>query len=205
MSEALEEVRRRRGRERRSQERFTMILRVGILEREGKNSFCLVKNISATGVQLKLYTSASVDQEVRVRVADEEPINGRIVWIREGVAGIRFEARIDPQALLRFQQKLGAVRRRSMPRMAATGYTAVRMGGHNIPSVLRDISSMGAKISTARPLESGGVALVRFPGLPEIRAYVRWVDDCESGLAFETPIPMQIIAEWLDRRPGETA
>lgn len=201
MSEALEEVRKGKGRERRSQERYTMILRVGILEHEGKNSFCLVKNISATGVQLKLYTSASIDHEVRVWVADEEPIGGRIVWIRDGIAGIRFGTRIDPQALLRLQQKLRAVRRRSMPRIAASGYTAVRMGGRNIASVLRDISSMGAKISTSRPLEPGGLALVRFPGLPELRAYVRWVDDCESGLVFETPIPMQIIAEWLDQRP----
>jgi hypothetical protein len=200
MSEALEEVRKGKG-ERRSQERYTMILRVGILEHAGKNSFCLVKNISATGVQLKLYTSASIDHEVRVWVADEEPISGRIVWIRDGVAGIRFDSRIDPQALLRLQQKLRAVRRRSMPRIAASGYTAVRMGGRNIASVLRDISSMGAKISTSRPLEAGGLALVRFPGLPEIRAYVRWVDDCDSGLVFETPIPMQIIAEWLDQRP----
>ena len=201
MSEALEEVRKGKGRERRSQERYTMILRVGILEHQGKNSFCLVKNISATGVQIKLYTSAAIDHEARVWVADEEPISGRIVWIRDGVAGIRFEARIDPQALLRLQQKLSAVRRRSMPRIAASGYTAVRMGGRNIASVLRDISSMGAKISTSRPLEAGGLALVRFPGLPEIRAYVRWVDDCDSGLVFETPIPMQIIAEWLDQRP----
>jgi hypothetical protein len=205
MSEVLEEILRRRGRERRSQERYTMILRVGILEHGGKNSVCLVKNISATGVQLKLYTSAPVDHVVRVCVADEEPISGRIVWINEGVAGIRFEARIDPQALLRFQQKLGTVRRRSMPRIAATGYTAVRMGGRIISSVLRDISSMGAKISTSRPLETGGVAMVRFPDLPEIRAYVRWVDDCESGLVFETPIPMQVIAEWLERRPRENA
>lgn len=205
MSEASNELSTRPRKERRSQERHTLILRAGLLEQEGKPAFCLAKNISASGIQVKLYTEASIDHDVRICVADEEPLDGRIIWIRDGVAGIRFDKRIDPQTLLRFQQKLRPVRRRSMPRIKVSGHTSVRMGGRNIPSTLRDISSMGARITTPKPLEVGGVALVSFPGLPEVRAYVRWVEDCESGLVFESPIPMQIIAQWVDSRPRESA
>lgn len=205
MPEGSNELSTRPGSERRSQERHTLILRAGLLEQRGKSAFCLAKNISASGIQVKLYTDAAIDHDVRICVADEEPLDGRIMWIRDGVAGIRFERRIDPQTLLRFQQKLRPVRRRSMPRIKVSGHTSVRMGGRNIASSLRDISSMGARITTPKPLEVGGVALVSFPGLPEVRAYVRWVDDCEAGLVFETPIPMQVIAQWVDSRPCESA
>ena len=191
--------------ERRSQERHTLILRAGLLEQKGRRVLCLAKNISASGIQVKLYTSVSVDDDVRICVADEEPLEGRIVWISDGIAGIRFNKRIDPQTLLRFQQKLRPTRRRSMPRVKVGGYSCVRIGGRNIRSTLRDISSMGARISTSKPLEPGGVALVSLPGLAEIRAFVRWVDGCDCGLVFERPIPMQAIAQWVDSRPHESA
>jgi len=39
--------------ERRKDARFTLILRVGVLEQRGKSALCLVKNISSSGVQIK--------------------------------------------------------------------------------------------------------------------------------------------------------
>ena len=38
------------------------------------------------------------------------------------------------------------------------------------------------------------------PELPTIRAHVRWADEAELGLFFESPIPIQIIAGWLGGR-----
>ena len=64
--------------DRRSQGRQKMILRVGLLEQAGKPSFCLVSNISSTGLQVKLYSSAARVGDVRVRVADENPIPNRL-------------------------------------------------------------------------------------------------------------------------------
>jgi len=33
-----------------------------------------------------------------------------------------------------------------------------------------------------------------------LKAYVRWTDRDEAGLLFEAPLPMQVIAEWVDGR-----
>ena len=186
--------------DRRSQDRQKMILRVGLLEQAGKPSFCLVSNIFSTGLQVKLYSSAARVGDVRVRVADENPIPGQIVWIRNGNAGISFEESVDPATLLRLQQKLGPVRRRSMPRVKATSYAVMRVGGRMLAAVLRDISSMGARVTTSRSLEVGTLAIIRLPDLPELKAHVRWTECSESGLVFETPIPMQVISEWIDGR-----
>ena len=186
--------------DRRSQDRHKMILRVGLLEQAGKPSFCLVRNISSTGIQIKLYSSAIRTGEVVVRVADENPLTGEIVWVRNGNAGISFEGSVDPVTLLRLQQKLGSVRRRSMPRVKATSYAVLRVGGRMVAAVLRDISSMGARITTSRSLEVGALAIIRLPDLPELKARVRWTECSETGLVFETPLPMQILAEWIEGR-----
>ena len=186
--------------DRRSQDRQKMILRVGLMEQSDRPYFCLVRNISATGIQVKLYSSALRAGDVVVRVADEDPIAGQIVWVRNGNAGIRFANSMDPATLLRVQQKLGPARRRSMPRVKATSYAVLRVGGRMISAVLRDVSNMGARISTSRPLQVGTRATVRLPDLPELKAYVRWTDRDEAGLLFEAPLPMQVIAEWVDGR-----
>jgi hypothetical protein len=34
--------------------------------------------------------------------------------------------------------------------------------------------------------------------MPTLKAHVRWAEDDEMGLFFESPIPIQIIAGWLD-------
>lgn len=186
--------------DRRSEERKTMILRVGVLSQDERASFCLVKNVSATGVRVRLYSSTCRLGDVLIRVVDEDPISAKIVWIKKDDAGIEFDGRIDPETLLRLQQKLSPVRRRSMPRIKATSYAAVRVDGRNVQAVLRDISMMGARITTSRPLEVGAQASVRFPDLPELRANVRWTAEAECGLVFETPIPMEVMGEWIDGR-----
>jgi PilZ domain len=185
-------------RERRSNKREIMILRAGLLEQDGKPFFCLVRNVSSTGIQAKLYGASARRGDVIVRVADEEPIAGRIVWIRNGNAGIAFDGGIDPTILLRLQQKLTPAKRRSMPRVKATSYGALLIDGRIIQAVLRDISSLGARVTTSRSLEVGALASIRLPNLPEMKAYVRWTECSNSGLVFETPIPMHIIGQWID-------
>jgi hypothetical protein len=59
---------------------------------------------------------------------------------------------------------------------------------------------MGARVTTSRPLQAGTGASVRLPDLPEIRASVRWTEGSDSGIAFETPIPMHVMSQWIEGR-----
>ena len=186
--------------DRRKEARFTLILRVGVLEQAGKSSFCLVKNISATGLQLKVYTRPEAGAPASIRIADEPPVHGRLIWVRNDTAGISFHEELDPATLLRVRQKLRPNRRRAMPRVAVRASATVRCGGLTQRASVSDISSVGARLETRSPLTPGDKAMITFEDLPTIRAFVRWSDSEESGLAFETPIPMQIIASWIDDR-----
>jgi hypothetical protein len=190
-----------RGRdERRKEQRHRLILRVGVLEQGQTSSFCLVKNISASGVHLKTYVRPAVDAEAALRVADEPPVRGRIAWEKGDLAGMTFSEELDTETLLRVQQKLIQTRRRSTPRVNVDASATLRTGGQTSRALVCDISSFGTRLKTGAVVAPGARAVVDFPGLPSVNAFVRWNDGQESGLVFETPIPIQIIAQWIGGR-----
>jgi hypothetical protein len=186
--------------ERRRETRYTLILRVGVLEQYGKSSLCLVKNISSAGLQLKCYARPIVEGHATIRVADEASIRGRIVWLDGDIAGMSFDDELDDASLLRVQQKLRPTRRRTMPRISVEATAVLRTGGRIAHAIVRDISSMGARIRTSSPLVKGARAIIALHDLPALDAYVRWITGDEAGLVFETPVPMQVIAHWIESR-----
>ena len=191
--------------ERRKEARYTLILRAAILEQAGKSSFCLVKNISNTGVQLKVYSPPEVDANVVLRVADEHALDGRIAWVDADAAGISFEEELDAPTLLRVQQKLRSNRRRAIPRMSIEAFALLRTGGRTFQATVCDVSSLGARVRASCVVAPGDRIVVQLRDLPSITAYVRWTDGDEAGLIFETPIPMQIIAHWISGRTRAVA
>ena len=134
------------------------------------------------------------------RIADELPLEGEIIWLRDNHAGIAFDNPTGREALRRLNRKSGAPRRRTVPRITAAARALVRMNGRKIPAELCDISSFGAKLRTKADLVPNRPAVVDLPDMPSISAYVRWSDGGESGLVFVTPIPMQVIGHWIDGR-----
>lgn len=186
--------------DRRSLKRETLVLRVGLLESGGRTSFCLVKNISSGGVQVKLFAPLVPGADASLRVGDEDPLPGRVIWVREQSSGIRFNAPLNPKTLLRVAQKLAASKRRSSPRVNATARVVLRTGGHTFSAQLCDISTSGARVRTHRSVEPGPSVLLTLPDMPPVKAHVRWIADREIGLSFESPIPIQLIARWLSDR-----
>ena len=190
--------------DRRQYERSTMVLRVGLLDSDGKSSFCLLRNISRQGVQLKLYSSVNQGMDVRLRVGDENTLEGRVSWVRHDLAGIRFTEPLNPDTLLRVRQMSASGRRRATPRAEASGSAVFRSGGQEYSAKLRDISTSGAKILTARSIEPGRTAVLLLPKMPILRAFVRWTRGQETGLIFETPIPVPLLANWLNEQSDVT-
>jgi hypothetical protein len=186
--------------ERRKEARYTLILRVAVLEQEGRSALCLVKNVSSAGAQIKFYARPVVDADCSIRVADEPPVKGRIMWLKGEIAGMVFDEELDTATLLRVQQKLRPNRRRTTPRVSVDASAVLRTGGRTCRADVCDISSLGARVRTRSALKEGDRAVVAFADMPPLNAYVRWSDGTESGLIFETPIPMPIIAHWIDGR-----
>lgn len=187
--------------EQRAEARPTMVLRVGLLECEGKSSYCVLRNISPNGVQVKPYVPVSPGLEISLRVGDEDLVDGRVIWARDGLAGIAFNTALDPATLLRVRQSAPSERRRAYPRAQASGFAILRTGGRQYSASLCDISASGARIVTAKPVEAGRTAVLLLPDLPALRGFVRWSRGNDTGLIFETAIPIQVITDWLIAHP----
>jgi hypothetical protein len=191
--------------ERRSSRRERIVLRVGVLTDESGACFCLVKNISQSGAKVKLYGPATVGSAVELRMGDESPLAGRIVWARDGLAGIDFDGAVEPEMVLRAAHKLAPTKRRSSPRVRAAGQVLLRSGGQIHAAALCDISTSGAKIRTSKLLEFGPSLAITLRGFPPMKAYVRWMDDAHVGLVFDDHIPVELLSEWLAEQPEVSA
>lgn len=182
---------------RRTAERQKLILRVGLLEQDGREIFCLVRNISPAGVQVKPYGQVLEGAAISLRVGDENSIPGTAIWIRDGLMGIRFRQNLNPQALLRIGQKMAAQRRRNAPRMATDLKGCLRTAGQKYSAIVCDLSTTGARLRLKNPIAFGESGRLEVLGLPSIKAYVRWSCGPEYGVSFDTPLPMQILADAL--------
>jgi hypothetical protein len=172
-------------------------LRVGLLEQDRSSIFCLVKNISSLGVRVKPYGHVRLGTSVRLRLGDEDPVEGSVAWASDGLAGIQFEFALNPETLLRIAQKMVGQKRRTAPRIAIEVQACLRTAGRSHRATLCDVSMLGARIRTDLPVTFGETMIIEVPGIPSLRAYARWTRGLECGLSFEKPLSMQIIAEVL--------
>jgi hypothetical protein len=182
----------------RSADRHKLILRVGLLEQDGRSIFCLVKNISTTGVQVKPYGDVSQGKGVSLRVGDEN-IPGTPLWSRDGLVGIKFGQTLNPQALLRIGQKMVVHKRRTAPRVMTDLKGSLRTGGIRRTITVCDLSMAGARIRTAQPITFGPTTILEVPGLPSLTACVRWSHDAEHGVSFQPPLSIQMVADLLSK------
>ncbi len=181
----------------RSEDRERLILRVGLLEQDGKSIFCLVKNISPSGVQVRPYGNLSTAHDVSLRVGDERPIPGTLMWCRDGLAGLRFEQTLNPQGLLRIGQKMLADRRRNAPRMITNFKATLKSGGKKHPVIIFDLSAGGVRVQTQKPVVLSETTTLEIAGLPSLTACVRWSNGADIGLSLHPPLPIYVVSQLL--------
>ncbi|WP_205481569.1 PilZ domain-containing protein [Sphingomonas arenae] len=186
--------------ERRGRRRETLVLRIGIVETKTRATICLVRNISAEGVQVKTFSSLKEGDQAVLRVGDELGISACVVWSRDQFAGLKFHGKIPREALLRLSQKRDQARRRSSPRIETAACAVLRSGGRTYTGLLRDISTTGAKVQTNRTAPSNGPAILELPNMPQQRCFIRWSEGQEVGVSFAAPLSIEIIAVWLEER-----
>lgn len=174
--------------------------RVGLLTDGSTTSYCPVQALSLTGAEVKLFGSAEVGARIALRLGEESPFAGWVAWIRDGVAGLKFAAAIDCATLLRAQRVLPPTSDCLSPRSGLAPRIFLRSVGRTHAAVLRDISVMGAKVQTLRPISPEPSIVLILLGLPPILAFVRWSDHLDLGLEFDRPLPIQLIAARLGGR-----
>jgi hypothetical protein len=186
--------------DRREGERHLTLFRVGTMIVQGRRELCLIKNISAGGAMLRLYSgSIGIGQQLTVELKCGQPLRGTIAWVREPNVGLVFDQPIDVVAMLS-QSEDGP--RPRMPRIETSSFCTLREGASIIRAKACDISQGGIKVETAHPFVRDAEVVVSLPGLPPQPGVVRWTADGCAGITFNRLLPLPLLIDWLKARSG---
>src|SRR5688500_14525690 len=86
--------------ERRGEERYLTLFRVGSPLVAGERQLCLIKNISTGGMLIRAYSDLTPGTALSVELKQGQHIDGTVSWIDGHSAGIAFDTRVDIVDLL---------------------------------------------------------------------------------------------------------
>lgn len=188
--------------DRRGGERHLTLFRVGTLMVGERRELCLIKNISAGGAMLRLYTGGlSLGQSLTVELKCGQPLSGKVAWVSEPNVGLEFDAPIDVVAMLT-QNEDGP--RPRMPRIECSSFATIREGASIFRGRACDISQGGVKVETPVLFAANAEVVVTLPGLPPQPAVVRWSDGGHAGITFNRLLSLPVLIEWLRSKRNQS-
>ena len=189
----------------RAAERFTLMLRVAKLVSSQGEYACVIRDVSVTGVRLRLFHDLPAERHLVLSLANGESYFVENVWERANdagrEAGFQFSAPIDVTA---FMTESSQFPRRQV-RLALDQPAMVAMRELSSPIVIRDLSQHGARIESERGLFVGQHVRLKADRLPQIFATVRWNSASTYGLVFQNGFRLDELAQtiWAIREPAE--
>ena len=179
---------------RRADPRHLTLYRVGTILLDGVRELCLIKNISAGGLMLRVYRPVPVGQQLQVELKSGEPLSGTATWVLGPQIGVTLDEPIDVIAIL--SNSMTGPRPR-MPRIETRSFVQVRDGANLVRARACDISQGGLKIESSTILAVGTEVVVLLPKLAPQPGIVRWVNGNSVGLTFNSLVPLPVLVEWL--------
>ena len=180
--------------DRRDGERHMTLYRVGSMLVENRRELCLIKNISAGGMMVRLYCSVAEGTPVTIELKSGQPIHGRVSWIRDQQAGVAFDQSIDVIDIL--SASMSGPRPR-MPRIETDCHATLREGANQLRVKVCDISQGGVKVACETIVPRGADVVISLPGIEPQRGIACWVEHGFIGVAFNRLIPLGDLVGWL--------
>lgn len=167
--------------EMRAAPRFSLMLRAAKLLGQSGEYVCVVRDVSETGVKLKLFHEAPPEDYFLLELGNGERYPMELVWAAEGHAGFRFVRGID---VTRFIAEPADHPRRSL-RLRISCPSEVHSGGIDMAAMLVNLSQQGACVELGYQLAVRQQVRMDIPGLPSRIGHVRWRKGFAHGLVFQ--------------------
>jgi len=180
--------------DRREGERHMTLYRVGSILIEDRRELCLIKNISAGGMMVRLYCSITEGTPVTVELKSGQPIRGKISWVSNQQAGITFDEPIDVIDIL--SSAMDGPRPR-MPRIETNCFATLRDGANVLRVRVCDVSQGGVKIECGTILPQGADVVITLPGLLAQAGAACWSSGGFMGITFNRLLPLGELVGWL--------
>ena len=183
--------------DRRSEERFLSLLRVGALRIGDRRELCLIRNISAGGMMIRPYSPIEPGTPVSIELKHGDSVGGVAHWSERGLVGISFDEPIDVLALL---SASGMETRPRMPRIELDCIAMVRDGADVHRARAGNISQGGIAVRLSGELEVGAQVVVSIAGLPPAAGVVKWRDGEDHGIGFNRVFPVSELMCFLQEK-----
>jgi hypothetical protein len=180
--------------QRRTEERYLSLLRVGTLLIGERRELCLIRNISAGGMMIRAYTEIELGTPVTIELKEGEPVSGKALWAKDGLVGVHFDEPIDVVELL---APAADGPRPRMPRIEVSCTAFVREGAHVRRTKTLNISQGGIGVESPAELTIDGEVIVSLLGLSPIPGVVRWHDGNSYGISFNRVMALSDLVAWI--------
>lgn len=180
--------------ERRGNERHMSLLRVGSLQIGERRELCLIRNISAGGMLIRVYSDIDPGTRLSVELRQGDPVYGTALWSNDDLVGVSFDEPVDIASLVSCPDDAPPPR---MPRLEVRCIVWVREGAivHRVRA--SNVSQGGIRIETPTPLPLGAQVTVTLPGLPPEQAVVRWNQGESCGITFNRVLGLPQLVAWV--------
>jgi hypothetical protein len=180
--------------ERRQDERYVSLLRVGALVMRGRRELCLIRNISAGGMMIRPYSPVMPGTRLSVELKHGESVSGVAQWSDKGLVGVTFEEPIDVLALLSATE--GTPRPR-MPRIEVNCSASIRCDGDVFRVQVVNISQGGICVRSSTAVEVDANVVVSLIGLHSAAGVVKWREGDYYGVGFNRVYPLDELMAFL--------
>lgn len=158
---------------------------------------CSIRKLNAAGATLHHDAGLTEGDALALTLASGQSLPGTIAWTNADTAGFVFDAPIDVVGTLARTLASLPAERRQMPRIELHQTVSLHhKGGHEFARS-RNLSQGGAAIESSRVLLPGDPVQISFDGLRPIDGTVKWASDGQTGIAFDEPLPWQLLMPWL--------
>ena len=180
--------------DRRHDERYVSLLRVGALTIADRRELCLIRNISAGGMMIRPYSPIPVGTPVSIELKHGDSVTGVAQWSDQGLVGVAFDAQIDVLALL---NSPGGRPRPRMPRIELSCTALLRSDGTVFRARVANISQGGICVDSPVDLQPGNDVVVTLAGLHAAAGVVKWKDRAFHGIGFNRVFPVEELMGFL--------
>ncbi|MEZ5744166.1 MAG: PilZ domain-containing protein [Sphingomonadaceae bacterium] len=181
MNATLESLGTMHGEDRRSAERFSLLMKTAKLVCQSGEFACICRDISSSGIKLKLFHPLPPEQHFLLELANGERYAMQIVWEENNQAGFRFAEAID---VAEFAQEPTDFPRRSI-RLRIDAPATLTIGDRRQNARLVNISQHGACIETGARLPERQRLTLAVDFLPVRESHIRWRNGFMHGLVFQ--------------------
>lgn len=186
--------------DRRQDDRYVSLLRVGALVMRGRRELCLIRNISAGGMMIRPYSAIMPGTPLSVELKHGEAVHGVAQWSDKGLVGVEFDEQIDVLALL---SASGDGPRPRMPRIDLSCSALLRRDGDVFRVRVVNISQGGICVNSDADLPLDSNVVVSVTGLHAAAGVVKWKDGDYYGVGFNRVYPLHELMAFLKEQQHE--